>query len=285
MYLKAIGRQTEMSLITKCKRIDGEMLKAIQDTQSKEYLLASSPRVTTMTILLPLNSGIRSFENVAVYFEKNGGCKWLNDTFGGEWTFKLYAGFYNCGIVRCKIPKGDTGLFRTISIKIFRNGKLHMTGFQSLEGALTYGNKIVQTLSEHFELSDISKTRFEIVDAEVHLVNVCFHLDLGTGCILCLKELNEVLQGLGREDVTSMFNSDHHPGVRIKMGFGDKKVTVMVFKSGSVLLNALLDGTHITQSFNFIIDVFESNKNKLITGAGECKKRKRTSFDYSVYVN
>lgn len=289
----------EQSVISDCFDMDSSIYTALKETTKQSINLESLPRVTTMTVLLSLNSSIRYFENFARYFEDNNGDQWLNETFGGEWSFKLYGGFYNCGILRCKLPKVPVGV-KTLSIKIFRNGKLHLTGFQSFSDCLLYGNRIVQLLSEHFVSDNVRynlKDNFKIIEAKPHLINVCLKYKLNPECVLGLKELNELLEHKAQMNTDpccpfmfeSVFNSDHHPGVRIKLTFkkSDKKVTIMVFKSGSILLNALLDALHLTSAFEFIVTFIEQNKAVVIKQVLDNKqsKEKKRKFDYASCVN
>jgi TATA-box binding protein (TBP) (component of TFIID and TFIIIB) len=231
-------------------------------------------RLTTMTLIVTLFELQLDISSFLTWIEGVGGISEVFAKHDGEWTVK--GGFLNCIIVSHKTTS-------RVAVKIFRNGKLHMTGVKTCEQALWYARIFCQV----FDTYDPTK-KTHVVHLQKQLMNGCVKIKMLGDNVINLKNLHEKL--LDYTENMCIFNNDHHPGVRIKCVVEHPRhvVTIMIFESGSILLSSFLNARHLSQSYNFIADFLLSCLEQ-VTCQGTrhlptAKKRSRDAFDYAKFI-
>ena len=221
-----------------------------------------------MTILLQLNAKI-PLSNIT---ESN-----LNEILETKSRMKCVTSttkkFNNCIIVKCT---GD----RNVTVKIFSNGNLHMTGAKSAEMAMFYGELFCNCLSQLLGHS------FYTTLLTIQLINACCRFSLDRDIVL---SLNAFKNSVSENDVVCFYNNDQHAGLRIKIPFESPSGTIhtstcIIFSSGSVLFNAFLSGTELEHAYSFITGVFLHHKADIMVPKLHKSNRYIADFDYNHYL-
>ena len=255
------------------QEIDNDLFTRLSNVNvtASTYDVTTSCKITTMTILLWLNGKIPLHQIT----DSN-----LNDILEKKSAFKCTTSvtkkFNNCIIVKCT---GD----RNVTVKIFSNGNLHMTGTKSADMAMSYGQLFCCCLSELFGQS------FCITSLTIQLINACCRFNLDFDAVLSSNAFqNCVSESRDIPDVLCLYNNDHHAGLRVKIPYQVSNgsihtCTCIIFSSGSVLFNAFLSGKELVHAYNFITRIFLQNKAMLITP--KLKKHVyEADFDYNQYL-
>jgi hypothetical protein len=116
---------------------------------------------------------------------------------------------------QCSV-KGVAGGSR-FCVKMFRNGKLHVTGARSLAAGIAIVRDVCEKL--------FPRTRPVLADFDVEMLNLVFHV----GTALLLTGLQAEARAAG---LVSTYCPARYPGLRVVTPWG----TLLVFGSGSVLV-------------------------------------------------
>ena len=157
----------------------------------------------------------------------------------------------NCVVYKFRISEK-----RKCAIKIFRNGRLHVTGCNSAQEAERYIKDVLGTI-------DPAAT---IVDFEVQMINSNFAFQ----CAIDLYELARILEE--RQEPFS-YNKDHHHALRFKAD----NVSIMVFMSGSVIITGGKTPESLFEAYKKLVCIVEKEFfNGIVLQNYVHRKRKRT---------
>ncbi|NBO99449.1 MAG: hypothetical protein EBU90_04880 [Proteobacteria bacterium] len=225
------------------------------------------PKRTTMTVLMVGNTSIGDHR-------LNEFKEWYTDTHTTNDLFLLtsHRKFHNCVILKRHLNH------RVIAVKVFSNGKLHLTGTTTMEQALGYGLEVTDILKE-FTGEDFGLSTFS-----PQLINYRLKLNVPEGMVLCLKSMFNFWQK--HSDVPVFFNIEHYPGIRIKLAYDNHVSTVLIFESGSVLLNAVVSADELEFVHGYIVDSIRHMTTEIsCVLKPRLKKRSRDKlFCYSAFV-
>lgn len=115
------------------------------------------------------------------------------------------------------------------SVKIFENGKLHVTGTRSLPEACS---KAVTIFDQELVLTDF----------KFQMLNVKFRLDMRI-------ILSDFIRSAKRRLNTVFYDPSRYPGVRVKI---PNHGTALIFATGSVLLTGAASPTSIFHMISFV---------------------------------
>lgn len=152
---------------------------------------------------------------------------------------KRDAGFYN----QTTICHGSK------SIKVFKNGSIHVTGCTSPAQFLEVATEVCRLL----DLCCNEDTTTRITDFDVHMININF----AAGRCLLLQDLRDTCLARGH---TAIYDADVYPGLKVKLGEGNNKVTALVFKSGKIIMTGK-DPTQLATEQRHIAEVLAAKKN------------------------
>jgi TATA-box binding protein (TBP) (component of TFIID and TFIIIB) len=232
-----------MEIYNKAIALDDSIVEA---QENAKMCLETNVRKTTMTIIVTFAYPISvKLQRLSDWLENEGFTVLQNNVYKSVWRMKSGKSFYNCIIVYCSLLKLGT----KCSIKIFSNGKLHITGVQSCKEALYFSKK----MGVMFNAFTGTNTSHMPADIDIALMNYCLCLPLPVGKQVCLQSVFEDLQ---KNNVVCIFSNDQHPGIRIKhhISESDKKVTCIVFESGKVLLTCFKNAATLECIITFIKD-------------------------------
>lgn len=124
------------------------------------------------------------------------------------------------------------------AIKIFRNGRLHVTGCTTAKMASEYVQKCIDAIGDGGAATDF----------QVQMINSNFAFQYA----IDLYELARILKD---SNVPYHYNKDHHHALRFK---SVDNVSILVFMSGSVLITGGKIPSFLFTAFKTIVDIIES---------------------------
>jgi TATA-box binding protein (TBP) (component of TFIID and TFIIIB) len=184
-----------------------------------------------------------------------------------------------------------TDKYTILNIKLFKNGKVQMTGVKSREQGVDAINTLIRYIKEIHTSYD--QTIVEDVsclfehDFKIHLINSDFKVNMEIRRDLLYNIL------VNQYNVISTYEPCIYPGVKIQYhlnknkqdaqtsihdegvcccqtpcdGKGDgfttdkcKKITISVFQSGCILITGVTSETHINIAYKYIVDILKTNQ-------------------------
>ena len=147
--------------------------------------------------------------------------------------------------------KQSSKLSKNITIKLFSNGKLHITGPVTAIDSLDAVDKICTILDDIFEKK---KNTFKLCDFRVQMVNSNFNIERKP--FFTKAEIHKLL----RDHDLEAWIPEEHPAVRLKLKIEERnnlrdKVTVLIFESGAIIITGLKSGDELLFSFKKILDI------------------------------
>lgn len=226
-------------------------------------------RITTMTILVSLDQRI-SLDKI----NQTNLVEIVNTSSTCKCEMGMCKTFHNCIIFKCTSATDNI----KVTIKVFSNGNLHLTGVKSVSMAMDYGSLFCSCLGQLFGQQIHMKT------FTIQLVNATCKLVIGAENVISLSAFKDVI-GESAQDVQCFYNNDVHAGLRMKLPYLGHTSTVILFATGSVLFNAFLSGNELVNAYNFVTSYFnryESSilKPKLIKDG----LKYDDEFDYNQYI-
>lgn len=138
-----------------------------------------------------------------------------------------------------------------VNIKVFINGRLHITGCNSMEML----HHVIQTSCHIMNESNTLKNSYNIdtmkKNVHVHMINVPFHIQMKVN----QKALGRVLHD--EYSIFSVFNPKNYSGIIIKVPIENEPgtyVTLLVFHSGK----SILSGAKSIESINYTLSLYDS---------------------------
>lgn len=182
--------------------------KILRQVARYELRCSQMPRITTTTILL----GFRRHFSTGIFRQRNPVPLHRPDSTPSA-SQKVGCGMFS-NQVTCRVGTST-------SIKVFENGKIHITGTRSLSEAC---EKTWELFTRVLPAKECEKL---VLDHFAHqMINLKFRLH--TALVL-----EEFVERVRRQGVYTVFyDPSRYPGVRIKMLCG----TLLIFATGSVLV-------------------------------------------------
>jgi TATA-box binding protein (TBP) (component of TFIID and TFIIIB) len=230
---------------------------------------ANSLKITTMTIMMQLS--VKKPLNIELLKE------WFKGPANLEsgWIMRENCRFYNCVVLCC-----NNGASGKIATKIFRNGNLHITGAKRIAVAYDYARVVEEMLLKYDKKSGSDYT---ITKYTVQLMNACMKIEMATGKCFCLKTLFTLLEK--ESNHFCIFNNDHHPGIRMKFKHeSGRRSSIMIFRGGSVLFNAVLSGDELAEAYKFINEFIDVHFIDVVKVSVQKTPSDKKKFDYSLYI-
>lgn len=185
-------------------------------------------------------------------------------------------------------------------MKIFRNGKIQMTGLKSEQE----GNYASETLLKYIHNNIEKDKKGYITDMSIVLINS----DFGCGFKIKREQLYNILTS---KNIYTTYEPDIYPGVNAKYywnssnkkkngicncktvcngkghgnGDGDcKKITIATFQSGNVIITGARQKIQTQDAYTFINNIFSSNYDNLVRSTNQTllDKPNRTKFKIKI---
>ena len=153
-------------------------------------------------------------------------------------------GFCHNSITVVVLNNGDGALKeKELTIKIFQNGIFHLTGvLHDLYDKSSMGTLLndIWTKCRHC-IIDPPET-YEILNRRVVLMN--YTTSLTSGETVARESLHNTINSLKEEHLTSYYDPDVYPGVKIRIG--PDKWTAKIFRTGKIILTGITSSEEMT---------------------------------------
>jgi TATA-box binding protein (TBP) (component of TFIID and TFIIIB) len=171
--------------------------------------------------------------------------------------------FYNEATVKLK-PTNN----KPVNVKLFKNESLQLTGVKNMKNFCEIISKLFHELKKDkaaiFEGKLIKKPlvedkkKLQLYDVQICMINTNFKLK---------KEIDrdQLYDKLQKDRVNCTYEPCLHACVNIKYQYSSqKKVSVFVFKSGSIIITGANCIDHVLRAYNFIMSKFRKYGNSII---------------------
>jgi len=155
---------------------------------------------------------------------------------------------------------------KKINTKLFTNGSVQMTGSKSISDNLIILNKLIECLKKTYIVDGEEKKLvedselLEISDFKISMINTNF----GIGKEINREELLKIIKKYDLPYVKAKLKPDIHAAINIELLVQDYIVTILVFKTGNIIITGGKNSTHINTAYEYIIKLIEENKSKII---------------------
>jgi TATA-box binding protein (TBP) (component of TFIID and TFIIIB) len=173
--------------------------------------------ITTHTIMVYVNC-MFDMEKIKAGLKINTttDLKMVSDKIHGELYTDNSATSGNASRFRNQIPVRIFVINKTVAIKIFKTGKLHITGCKTMEHAYQASVELMKKFKNIGAIIDCENTDLEIT-FETVMANIGFELDF----IINREKLDNLIQKSGFNDMYSIFEPITQTSVNVKMRYAD----------------------------------------------------------------
>ncbi len=160
-----------------------------------------------------------------------------------------------------------------ISIKIFKNGSIQMSGIKNIIAVNQVLTILINKLSESWGYPDrdeeTGKSKMidvSFIENDEKIVVSKFKIDMINCGFVCDFQINRenLYNQLTKNKIESKYEPTIHAGVNIKYYPEEsKKVSIFTFESGNVIITGAKNINHILEAYNFIDNFIKENKEKI----------------------
>jgi hypothetical protein len=190
---------------------------------------------------------------------------------------KKKGAFYNCFVVLLRVKEGEK--FKEYHVKVFNTGKIELPGIQTTTNIEILKDKIINMMSHIPNL----KFKDSKIDKLEKYESILINSNFDCGFYLDRCKLFEILKFEYKLD--TVYDSCSYPGVRCSFYYNDKitdgiqvtdidkKISFMIFRTGSVLIVGKCCENDIKQIYVFIKNMLITEYSKIVIPNVEGKKR------------
>ena len=145
------------------------------------------------------------------------------------------------------------------SIKIFSNGKIHMTGCKSVYEFA----KVARTVCEFLKPFSPGDNDIELVDFTINLINVNFTIGIDKEDVISLQKVKDLLL---TQRIDATYSSDNHAGCIVKYPTEDGQLnSILIFRGGSINLSGIKSFENVEKTFDFIVRFINDHYDEIKT--------------------
>lgn len=230
-----------------------KVLLEIDDIRSNARIKLQPLQICTITVHIK-----SSLEKIRVVEVNN-----LDLTFlGTDVEINQTNSFYNSTTIRFKTMEK-----KKRAIKVFNNGSLHVTGYNNLTEAIKSGEKVLKLLDDSAVVNTF----------KIQMMNTCVKSIVG----LDLNELTKVFEMT--QHITS-YDVERHPGLKVKVKCGNRYVTLLIFRTGSVLITGVQQPGELLVAFRELVDILDRNDDVWVLEHLAKKHKVEKGFDYGAFL-
>jgi TATA-box binding protein (TBP) (component of TFIID and TFIIIB) len=184
--------------------------------------------------------------------------------------------FHNALVFKCQnIITDFKTTIKKAAVKVFCNGKMHITGVKSPIEAIY----LADVFSSYIDITlggDGISNVFAIDDYDIQMINFCTKTPPPNSHISLQGLFESLKQNL---PFYCTYNTDKHPGVIMKA----PNFNFIFFESGSVMVS-LSDIDNLPEASRYLEDIFKSYITQPINSAPRKKQKRQKNFDYNAYL-
>ena len=153
-----------------------------------------------------------------------------------------------------------------VSLKIFKNGSIQMSGIKCIQACNTVLTKLITEIKREYGIIEDNKiVDIRFVDDINELEILSFKIDMINSGFQLNYEVNRenLYNQLLENKIECKFEPSIHAGVNIKFSpsGAEKKVSIFVFESGNIIITGAKTISNILESYNYISDFMEKYKS------------------------
>ena len=168
---------------------------------------------------------------------------------------KKKSAFYNCFVLILRLFHENA--FKEVHVKIFNTGKLEIPGIRCDELLKKVMVLLIQILRPITEIEGLS---FIESKCETVLINSNFNC----GFYINREKLFDILKYDYK--INCLFDPCSYPGIQCKYMYNNKKISFMIFRTGSVLIVGKCDDKVLVEIYDFIKKLLKDEYTKIVTG-------------------
>lgn len=139
------------------------------------------------------------------------------------------------------------------SVKVFNNGSMHITGCTSPTEFVDVASTVCALLGDVAGLESKAGTEgIHLTDFSIQMIN----LNFAAGTHVYLKRLRDVCTSMG---FVASYDADVYPGLNVKLPVDGQRVTVLIFRSGKIIITGAKKSCHLQQAHEIITRVLDDN--------------------------
>ena len=157
-----------------------------------------------------------------------------------------------------------------VSVKIFKNGSIQMSGIKSIVAVNTVLNKLVNEIKKEFAKIEDGKMKAITFVEKIEDIKISkFKVDMINSGFEIGYEVNRenLYNALLDKKIECKFEPSIHAGVNIKFIPSDskngKKVSIFVFESGNIIITGAKTVNNILESYNYITEFMNLHKTSV----------------------
>lgn len=165
-------------------------------------------------------------------------------------------GFCHNSITLVMMNDGDgTQPMKEITVKVFQNGVFHMTGILHDSYDICCMRILKEVLWRDCKeaIKDIPED-IEVLNRRVVLMN--YTSKLSSNSTVAREQLHMNIRSAKLEDISSHYDPDVYPGVKICIG--KNNWTAKVFRTGKIILTGIVSADECTELMRQLLCLFES---------------------------
>lgn len=140
----------------------------------------------------------------------------------------------------------------TKSVKVFLNGSMHVTGCTSPMQFVDISAAVCAFMANVAGVETVDgDCNVRIVGFDIQMIN----LNFGAGTQLHLQSLRDRCTERG---YVASYDSDMYPGLNVKVPVGDRHATVLLFRSGKVIVTGSKSAHELETAHALITDVLDA---------------------------
>jgi TATA-box binding protein (TBP) (component of TFIID and TFIIIB) len=233
-------------------------------------------KISTMTVFIKVNKIVLLDKLPVAFSNKNTNLMSFIEEVTGS-SSNIYISekgkvFFNSIVFKCKnIPTDHGTILKSLAVKVFCNGNMHITGAKSAQDAVYLGDLFVSIL-DIIDGGTGLDGKFVMTGFDVQMINYVFNHfsqnDDKTKLMISLPQLFERFRKAS--EYFMQFNPERHSGIILKA----PSYSVLIFDSGNVIVS-LQRPNDIVQAFTYINDL-------LLTHVPQCIFTRKSNIDKKV---
>ena len=151
---------------------------------------------------------------------------------------------------------------KQINVKIFRNGKLQMTGCRGLEDGVEISNKLKSILKDDAMFTTTASDELKVTNVYIGMINSIFH----TNFEINRHALVDLIRSTYSSDIlTCNFEVNNYQGISLKKkSKGGNTNTFLIFRSGKTLITGGKCIADMEEMFTYINHLFHVNYDSIV---------------------
>lgn len=160
--------------------------------------------------------------------------------------------------IQLHLPLQGKTTIRQVKIKVFNNGRLHITGTQSMKMI----ENVLIILNDFFIKSEIILNQIDISDVMNRINIVMINMTIDAEFKINQKIFKDII--IHKYNIYAEFNPKTYAGLNVHFEQnGGKQASFLIFQSGKINIAGAKGVEHLIAAKKFIINILSKEKNNI----------------------